>query len=207
MDTTTNIEAVIFDLDGVLVRTNHLHQMALESALITVMNIDIKLIPELYVISMMSTKEKICHLQSLYRFSDAMAEIVLEVKDSIYQYWITNLIVDSNVYATLDYLKKKQIKLAIASNSRKSNIIHILSTTGIDGFFDAIVSAEEVQNRKPSPDIIFETYSRLGISGYNTLFIEDTSEGALAGYNSLSTVIIINNPGELNIKLFSPWIN
>jgi beta-phosphoglucomutase len=200
-------KAIIFDLDGVLVHTNHLHRDALATAVYDCIGIDMTTMPQLYEISMMSTIEKIDILKKLYSFDYIVEQHILQKKDSLYLEKVSHLTIDDNVIETLEYIQSMKIRMAIASNSRLKNINQILMATGIMKFFDVIVSAEEVENRKPAPDILFEVYHRLGIDGRNTLFIEDTEEGVEAGLRSLSTVIQINNPSDLKISLLDNWIN
>lgn len=200
------MKAIIFDLDGVLVRTTMLHITSLGDALSTIASIDIRLFPELLEVSMASTFEKIKALQELYGFDDEVASLILDQKDFFYRKAVRSLVVDPNVYQTLEYIRLRGIKTAIASNSRLKNINQILDENDLRKYFDVIVSAEEVEHRKPAPDILYEVYRRLGVDGIDTLFVEDTDEGAEAGHNSPSTVVRVNSPLDLTPTLFKKWI-
>lgn len=195
--------AVIFDLDGVLVSTDLLHYRALVKSVSEIVGIDITEFAGIHHKSMTSTQDKIKLLQSQYYFSDTDAENILLQKDRYFLEEITTMIVHDNVVGCLEYLKEKNYRLAIASNSRRKNIDNILSATGLKKYFDVIVSAEDVLHRKPAPDILFEVYKQLGINGDNTIYIEDSDEGVEAGLKSKSKVIKINSPLDLTTNLFS----
>lgn len=201
-----NIKAIIFDLDGVLVSTDTIHRDSLLRAVYQVAIIDASSYPEISEKSMMSTKEKLKILQNYYRFSDDTFERIIKQKDKIFLDKIKTLSPSNNVVDTLEYLSSLNLKMAIASNSRLMNILATLESTGLKKYFTTIVSAEEVANRKPSPDILFEVYKRLKLrkTEYSkTLFVEDSDEGEAAGINSPSRVLRINNPSDLTVDLLN----
>jgi HAD superfamily hydrolase (TIGR01509 family) len=203
------MKAIIFDLDGVLVSTDILHQVAIRMAVLDLTNIDINNSNIISEKSMSSTKEKIKIIQSSYDLSNEVYEEIIKLKDKLFFNLVNNIAVKNNIIDCLEYIKTLNIKTAIASNSRLINIRKILSTTDIEKYFDIVVSAEEVLYRKPAPDILFEVYKRLRLTEdetYQTLFIEDTEEGAQAGYNSHSTVLKINSPEDLTVNLIKDFI-
>lgn len=201
--------AVIFDLDGVLVSTDRLHADSLAQAIHCVTATDVSGMNIMSAKSMMSTREKLRAVQSCYLFTDTVYDQILALKDSIFFGNMGNISVERSVLDTLEYVKHMQIKTAIASNSRHINISKILAATGLRCYFDVVASAEDVPNRKPAPDILFYVYQQLGLCKEefaDTLFIEDSDEGAAAGHSSPSTVIRINNPSELTVELLEPYI-
>ncbi len=203
------VKAIIFDLDGVLVSTDVIHKESLLRAVYEVSVIDAFTFPVISEKSMSSTRQKLKAIQDYYHFSDDIYARILKRKDEIFLNRIKSLTVSQNVIECLQYIKSKKIKTAIASNSRMINIQNILSITDLGQYFDVVVSADEVVNRKPAPDILFEVYRRLKLrkSSYaDTMFIEDSDEGVRAGEASPSLVLRINNPTELTISLIESWI-
>ena len=203
------IKAVIFDLDGVLFSTDAIHRESLLRAVYEVAIIDASSYPEISKKSMLSTKEKLCLIQNYYHFSDDTYTRIIKEKDRIFLNRIGSLKADDNIIECLEYLSKSKIKIAIASNSRLINVNAILTATGINKYFATIVSAEEVKNRKPAPDILFEVYKRLKLRKADqskTLLIEDSDEGEAAGINSPSKVLRINNPEDLTLTLLKDCI-
>jgi HAD superfamily hydrolase (TIGR01509 family) len=200
------MKAVIFDLDGVLVPTDVMHKTALQNAMYLVLNSVPPGLIDLSEKSQGSTIEKVDYLQSIYGFSNNLKISILNQKDKIFQSMTDDIKVLPNVIKCLDFLNSRHIPMAIASNSRHVNISKVLGASGLSIYFGVVVSAEDVANRKPAPDILFEVYRQLGIDGKETLFVEDSDEGAEAGHRSPSTVIRIDCPKDLKASLFKAWI-
>lgn len=204
-----NIKAIIFDLDGVLVSTDVLHKETLIRAVYDIARIDAYSFPSIPAKSMLSTKQKLKLIQGYYNFCDETYDKILLQKDELFFDKIKDLRLSDNVVECLDLAKSLKIKTAIASNSRHANITRILDATGLRKYIDVVVSADDVPNRKPAPDILFEVYRRLKLrekSYAQTVFIEDSDEGVEAGNNSPSTVVRINNPSELTVELLRPYL-
>jgi HAD superfamily hydrolase (TIGR01509 family) len=81
---------------------------------------------------------------------------------------------------TLNELRKMQLRLGLATSSLSASARPFLERTGIDHFFDVIVTGEEVQRGKPDPDIYLQTARRLGVPPDRCLAIEDALAGVAA---------------------------
>jgi len=203
------IKAIIFDLDGVLLSTNVFHRESLVESIKEITGIDMTGHPSVSEHSMLSSKLKIRNVQQIHHFSENLCSIILANKDNIFFSKLANVRPDDNVIACLTSIRLLGIKTAIASNSRLSNMERVLKMTDLRKYFDAIVSASEVNLPKPAPDILFKVYERLGlqVDEYSeTIFVDDTEEGAAAGHGSPSIVVKINSPNDLSIELFKEWL-
>jgi HAD superfamily hydrolase (TIGR01509 family) len=71
------------------------------------------------------------------------------------------------------------IPLAVASNSERAFLERTLGGAGLlhDGPFAAIVSANEIENPKPAPDIYLEACARLGVAPAGAAALEDSPIG------------------------------
>jgi HAD superfamily hydrolase (TIGR01509 family) len=205
----TQIKAIIFDLDGVLLPTNIFHRESLVESIKGITGIDTSGNPLVSEHSMLSSKLKIKNVQELYKFSENLCHVILSNKDNIFFSKLANTQPANNVIECLDAVRLLGIKTAIASNSRLNNMERVLEMTDLRKYFDAVVSAEEVNFPKPSPDVLFRAYSKLGlhVNEYSeTIFVDDTEEGAEAGHCSPSIVVKINSPDDLSIDLFKEWL-
>jgi HAD superfamily hydrolase (TIGR01509 family) len=90
--------------------------------------------------------------------------------------------------------------LGVASSSNRPIIDLVLELSGLDRFFRATVSSEEVPRGKPSPDVYIEAARRLGSDPKETAAIEDSRNGILSAKAAGMRVIAIPNrrfpPGE-----------
>ncbi|MFC4651685.1 HAD family hydrolase [Lactococcus nasutitermitis] len=87
-----------------------------------------------------------------------------------------------------------EIPLAVASSSPKSDILQALTALGIDDCFDKLVSGEEVAHSKPAPDVYLEAARQLGIAPENCLAFEDTKNGSRSAKAAGMYVIGFANP-------------
>ena len=209
MDILKNIKAIIFDLDGVLLPTNVLHRESLIESIKVITGIDTTHHHAVSEHSMLSSRLKIKKVQEIYKFNENLCPIILQNKDNIFFSKLRDIKPESNVLECLTSIRSIKIKTAIASNSRFNNMIRVLEITDLKKFFDVVVSAEEVAQPKPAPDILFEVYKRLGLTETEydkTIFVDDTDEGAEAGHRSPSIVVRVNSPADLSINLFREWL-
>ncbi|KAJ9550309.1 hypothetical protein OSB04_014354 [Centaurea solstitialis] len=82
----------------------------------------------------------------------------------------------------IKHLRKHGVPYALASNSRMKSIeIKVSSQKGWKEYFSVIVGSEEVKAAKPSPDIFLEAANKMGVDASCCLVIEDTMAGIKAG--------------------------
>lgn len=83
--------------------------------------------------------------------------------------------------------------LGIASSSNRPLIDLFLELTGTDGLFQATVSSEEVAAGKPSPDVYLEAAARLGVPADRCVAIEDSENGLRSAAAAGMGVVAIPN--------------
>ncbi len=84
-------------------------------------------------------------------------------------------------------------KLAIASSSPRSWVIGHLSRLELIQYFDAILTAEDVMQVKPAPDLYLLALSRLELSPAEAVVFEDSPNGILAANAAGVTCIAVPN--------------
>ena len=84
--------------------------------------------------------------------------------------------------------------LGLASSSNRPLIDAALSLSGLDRFFAATVSSEEVARGKPAPDVYLETARRLGVDAVECAAVEDSHSGIRSAAAAGMRVIAIPNP-------------
>jgi HAD superfamily hydrolase (TIGR01509 family) len=83
--------------------------------------------------------------------------------------------------------------LGLASSSNREIIDLVLELSGLDQFFEATVSSEEVQRGKPSPDVYLEAARRLGADPAGSAAVEDSRSGILSASAAGMRVVAIPN--------------
>jgi HAD superfamily hydrolase (TIGR01509 family) len=84
-------------------------------------------------------------------------------------------------------------RLAVASSSNRPLIEAVLETAGIAGRFEAVVSSEEVARGKPAPDVYLEAARRLGVAPARAAAVEDSSNGLRAAHAAGLRVVALPN--------------
>jgi HAD superfamily hydrolase (TIGR01509 family) len=84
--------------------------------------------------------------------------------------------------------------LGIASSSNREVIDLVLELSGLAPFFKVTVSSEEVARGKPAPDVYLEAARRLGVTPERSAAIEDSENGFRAAKAAGMRVIAIPNP-------------
>lgn len=83
--------------------------------------------------------------------------------------------------------------LALASGSSHKVIKEVLALSGLDRFFGAVASVQDVGRNKPAPDVFLRAASLLGVRPAHCVVIEDSSVGVEAGRAAGMDVIAITN--------------
>lgn len=83
--------------------------------------------------------------------------------------------------------------LAVASSSNRELIALVLDASGLAGCFQAYVASEEVERGKPAPDVYVEAARRLGVDPARCAAVEDSGAGIRAAVDAGMHVVVIPN--------------
>lgn len=85
-------------------------------------------------------------------------------------------------------------RIALASGSPTEIIQEVMKLTGLDSVFEAVVYGDDLPNGKPAPDIYLETARRLGVSPAACVGIEDSANGVRSVKAAVMTCIAVPSP-------------
>lgn len=167
------LQALIFDLDGTLADTMPAHYIAWKEALAP-HGIDF---PEdkFYSCGGMSTL-KIVQMLSTEQGKPADP---LTVSNAKYEAFFKHLPGIKPIDAILDIARGHHGKLpmAVATGGRRHGAEKIIGHLGIGHLFDAMVTADDVQNHKPHPETFLRAAELLGVAAENCRAYEDAVPG------------------------------
>jgi HAD superfamily hydrolase (TIGR01549 family) len=103
----------------------------------------------------------------------------------------------------LETIKKKKIKIGLVTNTTKQRTINDLRFHKIKHYFDAIMTADDVEKPKPYPDPIIKICEKLEIMPDETIFVGDTKNDYKAGKAAGCLVVGLNTTGDLVIDKLS----
>ena len=78
------------------------------------------------------------------------------------------------VYAVLHKLKKLNIKMGICTNKPGPTTGVVLENLGLIEFFDAIVTEDDVDYKKPDPRHLYQTINAVGLKPDESIFVGDS---------------------------------
>ena len=80
----------------------------------------------------------------------------------------------------LTKFKSKGLKLAVASGNTHKVLQRTVGKVGITKYFDALVSASEVEKSKPAPDILIKAARKLSIPSEHLIYVGDAANDVRA---------------------------
>ena len=95
------------------------------------------------------------------------------------------------VRSLLDELKQARIPCAIASSTPRENVAAVTGSTGLDGFFAAVITGSDVSNGKPHPEVFLMAAAALGQDPTRCVVIEDAHAGLEAGLAAGARVLAV----------------
>ena len=188
------IEAVIFDLDGVIVSTDECHYRAWKkTADEEGIYFDRKINDRLRGVSRMDSLEIVLErAERLY--TDEEKDELAERQKNYYKEYIKKLTKDdilNGVNENLAELKANGIKVAIGSSSK--NTPDILKYIGLDNYFDAVSDGNNITKSKPDPEVFLKAADMLGVPYEKCLVVEDADSGIEAGKRAGMYTLAVNN--------------
>lgn len=184
------IEAVVFDLDGVIVDSEHVwdevrEELARErggrwheGAQADMMG--------------MSSVEWSRYMHDVIGLAETPEEISDEVVRRMLARYEEELpLIDGAVEAVQRLTGS--FRLALASSSNRPLIDAVLERAGLAALFEATVSSEEVARGKPAPDVFVEAARRLDLAPERCAAVEDSGNGIRAAHAAGMRVVAIPN--------------
>lgn len=192
---SNKIKALIFDLDGVLVTTEHNHFVAWKNtAEVLGISFNEEDNEQLKGISRVDSLKKILNMGSKIISEDYFNELLTK-KNEFYLNSIQNLNQTNLLPGVLDLLKKaKDFGLKCAVGSSSKNARFILSKLEIDTYFTAIIDGNDVVFPKPHPEVFLKGAEQMGIDPSQCIVFEDAQSGIQAAKDGGFVAIGVGNP-------------
>lgn len=183
-------DAVIFDMDGVLIDSEPLWKIAMEEVF---RSVGCSLTRQDFQKTVGLRLDEV--IEYWYNHTGWESATPKEVENKIVQRMMELLIENSTpltgVIETLEYLKSKGKKIGLATSSYEILINTVLDTLSIRSYFDFTHSAENEAYGKPHPAVYLSVAERLEVSPIRCLVIEDSLNGIISGKAARMKVVCI----------------
>jgi len=184
------IEAVVFDLDGVILQTEEIWD---EVRSAYVRERGGRYDEEIQRAMMgMSAPEWSAYLAEDAGVPGTPAEINQDVVDLMLAAYARDLPLIPGAIETVRRIADA-FPLALASSSNRAIFEEVLRLAGLADAFQATVSSEEVPRGKPAPDVYLEAARRLGVAPERCAAVEDSHSGIRSAHAAGMRVVAIPN--------------
>lgn len=191
MSVDGRLAGVVFDLDGVLVESEHLWEENWTAHAAT--NAYVWLPEDTATVQGMSVPEWSGYMADRLG-RGTPAEIAEAVIDGMIGALHRGRVALLPGAAEMVAAAAERVPIAVASSAPRRLIAAVLEATGLLPHFSAYVSSEEVPRGKPSPDVYLEAARLIGLPPAACLAVEDSSNGIRAAAAAGMTVAAIPNP-------------
>lgn len=185
------VQAIIFDMDGVIVDSEPLHEQALAE---TLARIGFPTTPGLQISDYIGRSDQdfwkdfvVC-----FRPAQTLDELVRLKRDRVVELVREHQPLFEGLPELVAALARRW-PLALASGSERPVIEAVLDIEGLRRHFRVVVSSSEVARGKPAPDVFLLTARRLRVAPESCVVIEDSKPGVAAALAAGMRVVAVTN--------------
>ncbi len=199
------IRGVIFDMDGVLIDSNPLHEEAWVEYLTSLR------IPHDGIDTWMAGKRNDFIMRRLLGPDASESEVFAHgaAKEALYRQKMKPVVERQLTRGLRKFLAQLVgLPVGLGTNAEPANVDFLLTEAKLDGHFRAVVDGHQVANPKPAPDIYLRVAENLGVEPGDCVIFEDSASGIAAARAAGARVIGVSQRGgtlegtELTINHF-----
>ncbi len=183
------VEAVIFDMDGLLVDTESLFRdVLMESSRLR--GVDLPLPVFLRMVGLQAAASRavaMAHFGEAFDYEPWMAQ----AWELAHARLAVGVALKDGVLELMDYLEATGLPRAVATSSGHGSVERQLAPGGLLPRFQAIVAAGDYARGKPAPDPYLTAAARLGIDPAACLALEDSHNGVRAAHAAGMMTIMV----------------
>lgn len=192
------IKAVIFDMDGVIIDSEPIHEYAMEETL-KPHGVDFAKINDSSFLGK-TPKSLFTKLKVMFNLSVDVNELV-ERKADLAMEKMQQLGPIPGVVELIKELHAKNYKLAIGSGQERFVIDNVLSNFGLTDFFREIICSGDYKKPKPDPEVYLRCAEKLGVKPDECVVIEDAPSGVKSAKSAGMKCVGYNNPSNKGVGL------
>ncbi len=179
MPSIKNVDAIVLDMDGLMLDTEPIYKRALQGAAAEFGYV----IEDDFYTTLIGRDNSDCEAVVLERFGHDFP--VAEFRTRWSQLWKTHIEVfgiptKPGLIEILSFLERHQLPVAVATSSDQEYASLSLRSAGLKERFNHVITSDQVLHGKPAPDIYLEAARRLGVTASRCVAVEDSDAGVVA---------------------------
>ena len=196
---STEIKAVVFDMDGVLIDAREWHYEALNRAL-ALLGYEITRYEHLSTYDGLPTKQKLQMLTVEHGLPAELHSFMNSLKQQYTLEFVATRCkpVFQHQYA-LARLRQAGYRLGVASNSVRRTVEEMMERSDLLQYLDVIVSNEDVAKGKPDPEMYVKAMATLGVEPHEVVVVEDNENGVRAATAAGAHVLVVGGPEDVTL--------
>lgn len=194
-------KALLFDLDGTLVDSEHFH-FNTWNELLAESNIQLEYTDFLKNYAGIPLPGNAKRLKELYEI-DSPLELLIARKENLTVERLKTSTIElmPHVQETLDFFKEKGLAMALVTASKRPDVDEMFKKNGLEKYFDLLITRSDVVNSKPDPESYNLAVEKLGLEKSDCLVFEDTLNGLKAAKAAGLTCFAIQANTDDHLKL------
>jgi len=189
-----NFAAVIFDLDGTVLDNEDEYGVSFKKVL---QRLGAKGVPEMPQVGGIGVKENWPILLERYKVKTekSIEELAQETQQE-YLKRLDKVTLKDGFEDFTSFLRQNGLKTALATSNGRRVVDEVFEKLKLNSHFDVVTTGEEVDYKKPDPDLFLLTAEKLGIEPSNCLVIEDAAAGIEAAKRAGMKIYAIARDSE-----------
>jgi HAD superfamily hydrolase (TIGR01662 family) len=198
------VAAVIFDLDGTLIDSIDIYFTIVEKAL---NRLNLPAVSRNRILEAAESEEFKWELVLPQDVLNRKAEIIDEawavINEIAPQMFADNLELIQGAGHIVESLSSNGLKIGMVTSTQRQYLetkMQPLKNAGVDTLFEAIITSDDVEKRKPSPDPLIACAKQLDIKPSSCVYVGDTTTDIKAGKAAgMRTVAVLTGFDEYEI--------
>lgn len=194
------IEAVVFDMDGVLIDAKEWHYVSLNRALehfgFTISRAD-----HLSTFDGLPTRKKLEMLSHERGLPRGLHPFLNRLKQ---QYTVDQVHINCKPVFVHEYalsnLKAFGYRLGLASNSIRPTVELMMRKSNLEPYLDVMLSAEDVSKPKPDPEMYLRAAEMLGLAPEKCLVVEDNQNGIKSAEAAGCPILMVQSVNDVQLS-------
>jgi beta-phosphoglucomutase len=208
--------ALLFDLDGVIVDSNPMHELSWrEYGRRLGLGMDDPLRESMYG----KRNDEIVRDLLGNRLSEQEVFAHGAAKEALYREMMGPHLLEHLVPGVTEFLERhREMPIGLASNAERPNIDFVLDGAGLRRYFRAVIDGNQVKRAKPDPEVFLRAAASLGADPRNCIVFEDSFAGVAAARAAGAKIVGVTTThaalpdvdlaiGDFRNESLEPWLS